>query len=77
MKLKPNGSNQTVIVVGDAEILFSYSTPVAYSGPEGCFKTEVKHSVTTSRHINQWGANGFPTRPQTWFDNLLSEGPTP
>ena len=72
MKLTPMGSNKTVINMGDAQVLFSYSTPVAYRGPDGCFKTEVRYSATTSRHINDWGAKGFPTRPQSWFDKLFS-----
>lgn len=74
MKIRNLGSNQTVVAFGNTEILCSYSTPVAYRGSEGCFKTEVKHSVTTSKHINAWGAKGFPTRPQAWFDNLIEGG---
>ena len=70
MKLVKIGNNVVEVSFLTVQILYSYSTPVAYRGHEGCFKTEVKHSMTTSKHVNQWGAKGFPTRPQSWFDNL-------
>jgi len=71
MKLNQVGVNQNVLNIGDTEVLFSYSTPVAYRGPLGCFRTEVNYSVTTSKHIHAWGAHGFPTRPQSWFDSII------
>lgn len=71
MKLIQVSPNCNELVIGSTSILFSYETPVAYRGPEGCFRTEVKHSLTTSKYISQWGAAGFETRPQSWFDRLL------
>lgn len=56
MKLKPIGSNQTVLYTnhGD-EVLYSYETPVAgFKRGLGWFKTSEKYSVTTSRHINKY-----------------------
>jgi hypothetical protein len=53
------GPNQTLLVIQDAretaEIFFSYETPVAAFVPgRGFIRTETKHSVTTSQHINKW-----------------------
>jgi hypothetical protein len=56
MKVKPNGSNQTIIEsAAGVEVLYSYETPVALEGPTGLwFKTDRKWSVTTSKHINKF-----------------------
>ena len=65
-----------LIAPDGAMILFSYGTPVAYFNPgPGYFRSEVRHSVTTSRHVNdwlrrhstQWGPrpNDCPTVPQS------------
>ena len=41
--------------IGDYTILFSYETPVAFHVcPGGFFRTEDFHSVTTSKHVNQF-----------------------
>ena len=57
MQLTPIGSNMTEVETSEARILFSYRTPVAaYIFGEGYVKTEKYWSVTTSRHINKWGA---------------------
>lgn len=71
MKLRPIAANQAELTLGDARILFSYSTPVAYAGPLGCFQTDTWHSNTTDKHINQWGAKNYATQPQGWFDSLV------
>jgi hypothetical protein len=42
MQLKNIGSNMTELQLGDKTILFSYSTPVAYSEKGSCYKTEKK-----------------------------------
>ena len=74
MKLQTLGSNQTVLNREDgSSILFSYNTPVACRGPVGCYRTEVKHSKTTERHLNAWYAKGFETRPQSFFDGLINK----
>lgn len=71
MNLRPIGSNMTELTIknshcrdcanedGDIKMLFSYSTPVAYStvkedGIRLFFRTSQFYSVTTSRHINKW-----------------------
>ena len=55
MKIKPIGSNQTVMETETGEILFSYSTPVAARlAGRGLIKTRKFHSTTTSKHINSW-----------------------
>jgi hypothetical protein len=59
MKIKPIGPNQTEIHGMGCEVLFSYETPVALCGPDGTwYRTEKKHSSTTSKHINKWIPNG-------------------
>ena len=74
MKIKSLGANRTELQVGENVILFSYSTPVACRGPAGNYRTAERHSVTTSKHIAQWGAKGFETRPQDWFTALTEGG---
>ena len=56
MKVKPNGSNQTIVESSSGvEVLYSYETPVALQSPTGAwFKTDRKWSVTTSKHINKF-----------------------
>ena len=56
MKLKVIGSNQTEVSYSSGvRALFSYSTPVAvYLPGRGFIITSVKHSRTTSRHINAY-----------------------
>lgn len=56
MKLSPIGSNQTQLSLENgAEILFSYSTPVAAFVPgRGWLRTDTFHSRTTSKHITRW-----------------------
>lgn len=76
MKLKTIAANQTELTMGDTVILFSYSTPVACRTPAGNYRTAQRHSVTTSKHISQWGGKNWETRPQEWFDSLV-EGARP
>jgi len=64
------GPNETLVTQGNINVLYSYSTPVAIGIDQGClpspskapwvraYRTEKKHSVTTSKHINKflrWG----------------------
>ena len=79
MKIKSLGANKTEIDIHDVKILISYETPVSYidlrfwSG----YKTEKFHSVTTSRHINQWlfdnGVDSLKIKScsQEYLDSLL------
>lgn len=73
MNIKLIGSNRTVLTLNSGvEILFSYETPVA-SRFEGEYQqTEQHYSVTTSKHINQWGAKGATKQPQAYFDRLVA-----
>ena len=56
MKIKNLDSNMTLLVLSNgAEILFSYSTPVAGHDETGiAFRTTEKYSVTTTKHINKY-----------------------
>ena len=57
MHIKPIGANQTEVTLANGSIvLFSYETPVAcYSNDDGkYYKTNMKWSKTTSKHINAW-----------------------
>ena len=79
IELKPIGSNMNELHIGDNVILFSYSTPVAALVPgEGCLKTEIFHSDTTSRHISKW-LDGIEAKkvPQEYIESLLIIRPDP
>lgn len=55
MKIKSIGLNKTLVSFKDCEILVSYETPVAgFTDKLGYFKTSEFHSMTTSKHINQY-----------------------
>ena len=55
MEVKSIGRNKTVIETDDKMILVSYSTPVAaWIKGRGYLRTSEYHSVTTSKHINEW-----------------------
>ena len=72
MRLTPIGENQSSVTIGNAFVLFSYSTPVAaiIDGKE--YKTEKKWGVTTSKHINGFliSSKDAELKPQQWFDNF-------
>lgn len=51
------GSNMISVMHGDAEVLYSYETPVAvkvYGGIYGVYVTTKQWSRTTSKHIGTW-----------------------
>jgi hypothetical protein len=54
-----------------ADILFSYSTPVAglirfkSDEEDGAFRTDTYYSVTTSRHINKYFRDVWGIDPET------------
>ena len=56
LKLRQIASNMTEITSANgADILFSYSTPVAGRLSDGtAFKTDKWYSQTTTRHINKY-----------------------
>ena len=90
MKIKSIGSNKTEVHLEDPKIdkylilLISYETPVAlirhnsYTVKHG-LRTDEFHSVTTSKHINQWfKENGIDekyiaTMSQDWFNSFLDD----
>lgn len=44
-----------IIADNGSKIMFSYETPVAgYLNNYGFFRTQTKHSVTTTKHINKY-----------------------
>ena len=72
MNLTPIAANQTEVETKNARVFFSYRTPVAaFEFGRGYIKTEQFWSVTTSRHINKWGAKGGEEVPQSYLDNLV------
>ena len=72
MNLTPIASNMTEVETKTHRILFSYRTPVAaYEFGRGWIKTEQFWSVTTSRHINKWGAQEGEEVPQEQFNYLV------
>ena len=80
MKIKSIGANKTELHLKDLTLLVSYETPVSLIRyPGGAIKTSEFHSVTTSKHINQWlRGNGFtpdkvPTMDQEFFDEFLDD----
>lgn len=71
MKVKSIGSNQTEIILLDGtQVLVSYETPVAAKINGEYYRTEQRHSVTTTKHINKW-AHCAVVKPQSFFDSLL------
>lgn len=65
------GSNQTLLTLPHAQILFSYSTPVAARVQGTYYRTNKKYSSTTSKHINAWIAGRrAEQRDPAWFAQL-------
>ena len=72
-KIETLKANMTVLYTDNFTILYSYSTPVACYDIVNkiYYKTLQFHSITTSKHINQWLNGKFAvTNPQSFFDNL-------
>lgn len=55
-RVKNVGHNMTLVIRDNISILVSYETPVAVydANTNKYYKTDVKYSKTTSRHINKW-----------------------
>lgn len=71
-RIDPAASNMTILGVGDAEILFSYRTPVAAFIPgNGYVRTDKFHSTTTSKHINRWIGPNAEVVSQDYLENLI------
>ena len=57
-RIKQLGSNRTLLLLGDVEVLYSYSTPVAAKLADGSFIRSINYykgstSPTTQKHITQ------------------------
>ena len=74
MRLQRQGkTSATVIDIGESQILYSYSTPVAAFVPgRGYLKTDRFYSVTTSRHVNKWIDGRSTTVPQSEIDAIAN-----
>jgi len=74
IRLNPKGSNSNELEINGRQVLFSYQTPVAGWDERGAFRTEVKYSATTSKHINRYlgGKDVGRTVPQSYIDGLVS-----
>lgn len=60
LRLRREGANAAVLEINDAaEVLFSYETAVAVRCSHGKARIE-SPSVTTSKHINAFGAKDWP-----------------
>lgn len=67
MKLKVVAANKTVVTLGQAEVLFSYETPVAAFIPGlGYICTDKKYSSATSRHISGYAPNAHKMPDETF-----------
>ena len=79
MKLKKISLNETEILLNEKTpviVFFSYNTPVAAKVGVKYYRTEEKHSQTTSRHLNRWLEDvKCELRPQSWFENRLNWNP--
>ena len=73
IRLNPKGSNSNELEINGRQVLFSYQTPVAGWDERGAFRTDVKYSATTTKHINRYlgGADVGRTVPQSYIDGLV------
>ena len=72
-KIQVLKTNMTVLYTDDYTILYSYNTPVAcYSiQSKKYYRTSEFHSITTSKHINQWlNGKDFLLASQWFFEHL-------
>ena len=75
MNIKQLGSNQTLLKMGNNEILFSYNTPVAgFIDGKGYVRVNKFYSVTTSKHINKYldGIEAQEVTPE-YFNQILGD----
>ena len=73
MKLKRISVNETEIKFNEkVTVFFSYDTPVAAKAGVRYFRTEEKHSPTTTKHLIRWLEDvKCHLKPQIWFDNRI------
>jgi hypothetical protein len=74
-KAKQSGKNQTEIHLGaETTILYSYDTPVAAHHEGKWYRTDERHSNTTSKHVRGWLDNRFEGSeevPESFFSSIL------
>jgi hypothetical protein len=68
---KKIGSNMYQESINGVEVLYSYETPVACKACGLEYRTEVKYSQTTTKHINKWLNGKGEEKPQSYFDQLV------
>jgi len=69
-----DNTSATVVHLGAFSILISYSTPVAYCHRGEYFRTSLRHSVTTSKHINRFlSGSAAQEIPQERLNSLLGD----
>lgn len=70
MKLKRISANETEIKFNEeTTVFFSYDTPVAAKVGVRYYRTEEKHSRTTTKHLNRWLEDvKCELKPQSWFE---------
>ena len=68
------GANKTELTMSDdLVIFFSYHTPVAAIKDGNYYRTSRFHSITTTRHINEWLDGEIAiSMPQEFFDKLVN-----
>ena len=75
MKIKSIAANQTEVLKSNGDQVFiSYETPVAAIIGGVSYRSNVKYSTTTTRHVNKWLGNGGKNaiiKPQQFFDDLI------
>ncbi len=74
LRLQTPGAYQTLLVVSrQAEVFFSYDTPVAaYVTGRGCLRARECTGETTLRHIDTYiGTRSFSLVPQSEIESLL------
>lgn len=60
------------LVVGGVRMLVSYSTVMAFIGPNGRFRRQHHISRTTARHMSETGVSGYPrATDDEQFEKLL------
>ena len=74
MKLKRISLNETELHLSDrTTVFFSYDTPVAAKVGLKYYRTDEKHSPTTSNHLNRWLEDvKCERKPQDWFERSLA-----
>ena len=71
MLSKPNNNVTILHFMGGDQAIYSYETLVAVLREGNQFKTETKHSKTTSKQLNQLGYKDAPTVTDNMLRSML------